>query len=179
MPAATSTQMVVDDTLRGTGWEVEHHGLASLTLSRCRACFGCWVVDPGVCVRGDDAARCAARAIGSDLLVLLTPIVFGGFSSRLKSVIDRMMGIVMPFQKKLGAVSHHPRRYRRTPILVGIGLLQEPCPAWEGTFVDLVERLAVDFQSPERAALIVVGDRPDARVAESVSAVVRQAGDHR
>jgi len=47
-------------------------------------CFGCWNKTPGTCVMKDDSAKIAKAVVNSDLLIFLTPITFGGYSSELK-----------------------------------------------------------------------------------------------
>ena len=84
-------------TLREADCAAERRSLRDLDVAPCRACLDSWTLTPGVCTT-DDAARGVARdMVGADLLVLLTPVTFGGYSSALKKVLDRSIGNISPF----------------------------------------------------------------------------------
>jgi multimeric flavodoxin WrbA len=139
-----SSGAFVEGALEGRGVTVVRHELRQQQIAACRSCFACWIVRPGCCVVPDDGARVVADAIASDVLVLVTRPTFGGFSSRLKRAMDRMIGIMMPFQVKRGAYSHHPARYRSMPHLVALavgGTTEE-----QSLLTKLVGRLAAEYQ---------------------------------
>jgi multimeric flavodoxin WrbA len=77
--------------LRAKGWETDTKALAQMRVGPCTGCFNCWFKTPGEC-RIDDDGREVARAVANcDALLLLSPVTFGGYSSRLKYAVDRMI----------------------------------------------------------------------------------------
>ncbi len=73
------------ELLRETGTGVRDFQLRDIPLAHCQGCFECWVKTPGLCKTDGDAGREITGAmIGSDLMVLLTPVTFGGYSSEIK-----------------------------------------------------------------------------------------------
>ena len=82
---------VLLDELQARGWAVDAFVLRDLAIAPCSGCFGCWTKTPGRCGT-DDASQTLARLfVHCDLLALLTPVTFGGYSSELKKAMDRMI----------------------------------------------------------------------------------------
>jgi multimeric flavodoxin WrbA len=158
--------------LAGLGWQVECLRLRDLTIAYCKGCFGCWVKTPGVCPTRDGAGSVTRSFVRSDLAVLVTPVVFGGYSSELKKALDRSAGIVLPFFTRINAEVHHKPRYQRYPALLAIGVVDRPDEAEERIFTTLVGRNAINFHAPaHRVAFVRRGDAMEARRAIVVQAV--------
>ncbi len=88
---------IIIEGLKNNNYVVDTMVLHEKKIADCIGCFGCWVKTPGICII-DDYAREVARAfINSDLVVYLTPVVFGGYSYQLKKVLDRMIPLISPF----------------------------------------------------------------------------------
>jgi multimeric flavodoxin WrbA len=148
--------------LAGRGWETECLRLRALTIAYCKGCFGCWVKTPGVCPTRDDAGAVTRAFVRSDLAVLVTPVVFGGYSSELKKALDRSAGIVLPFFTRVHGEFHHKARYQRYPALLAIGIVDRPDDTEERIFATLVARNAVNFHAPEHGvAFVSRGDSQD------------------
>ena len=165
--AGDETLAPVEDVLvallRETGTLVRDYQLRDVPLAYCQGCFECWVKTPGLCKTDGDAGREITSAmIGSDLMVLLTPVTFGGYSSEIKKAMDRSICMVSPFFRRVGGEVHHRRRYRRYPALAAVGVVREPDEEQERIFRTLVERNALNFDSPATAACVVPADDPPA-----------------
>lgn len=111
------------DLTRKHGFAVRHFALSSLSMAPCTGDFDCWMRTPGSC-RSRDAGQdiaCAMRHAG--LVVLLTPVVSGGYSAALKKAIDRLIGLIHPFfSERDGLTRHHPRYQNYPPMLfLGVG----------------------------------------------------------
>jgi hypothetical protein len=136
-------------------WEVEAALLRELRIADCAGCYSCWIATPGLC-RVNDAGRDVARLTAvCDLLVFLTPITFGGYSSELKKAVDRLIPNISPFFENLGGEIHHRRRYPAAPALLAIGLAPDRDDERAGIFRRLVERNAINLRSPAHAAAVV------------------------
>jgi len=159
--AAEKVKGALAAKLAGAGWEAEAVDLADKKIAYCTGCFGCWIKTPGECVVDDYSREFARKVVQSDLVVLLTPVTFGGYSSELKKVVDHMIPDIMPYFVLIHGEMHHGKRYDRYPSLLGIGLLPEADEAAAAIFGRLVERNAYNFYSPTYATCTFVRSRMD------------------
>lgn len=149
---------IISDALKGMGWEVSGIRLRDKEIAPCQGCFGCWIKTPGVCVINDEGREAVKMAVQSDLMVFLTPVTFGGYSSELKKAVDRLIPVVLPLFTNIRGEMHHKPRYLKYPHLVGIGVLHQPDEESEQIFKTLVARNAINLHSPSNAAGIVLRD---------------------
>ena len=82
-------QEAVVHAISDDGWLVETVVLREKKIAWCTGCFGCWTKTPGTCVIDDFGRILANKVVQSDLMIYLTPVTFGGYSSELKKAIDR------------------------------------------------------------------------------------------
>ncbi len=149
------------ELLRETGADVRDFQLRDIPLAHCQGCFECWFKTPGLCKTDGDAGREITGAmIGSDLMVLLTPVTFGGYSSEIKKAMDRSICLVSPFFRRVDEEVHHKLRYRRYPALAAVGVLHEPDEEQERIFRTLVERNALNMGNPAAAACVLPPGSP-------------------
>ena len=162
---------VLAELLEETGAGVRDFQLRDIPLAHCQGCFECWFKTPGLCKTDGDAGREITGAmIGSDVLVLLTPVTFGGYSSEIKKAMDRSICMVSPFFRRVDGEVHHKLRYRRYPALAAVGVLHEPDEEQERIFRTLVERNALNFDSPVTAACVLPAGAPSAEVRDRLAA---------
>ena len=107
---------IISEHLKGIGWEINTFFPQDKRIAPCQGCFGCWIKTPGICVIDDDGRDIVQMAIQSDMIVFLSPITFGGYSSGLKKAIDRMVPIALPFFMKIDGEIHHKSRYGGRPL---------------------------------------------------------------
>jgi multimeric flavodoxin WrbA len=135
--------------------------LRNIPLAFCQGCFECWTRSPGLCKTDGDAGReIAAAMIASDLTVCLTRVTFGGYSSEIKKALDRMIGLVSPFFRRIEGEVHHRTRYRSYPSLAVVGITSEPDLEEERIFRTLVARNARNMDSPAHAASVLPVNLP-------------------
>ena len=72
---------------REAGHTVDVVEVVRLTVGMCRACNACGASGP--CIQKDDMTDVRSKIMSSDMVVLVTPNYFCGFSAQLKAVIDR------------------------------------------------------------------------------------------
>ena len=159
--AAQKVKAALEGMLAGAGWEAEAVDLADEKIAYCTGCFGCWIKTPGECVVDDYSREFARKVVQSDLMVLVTPVTFGGYSSELKKAMDHLIPDIMPYFVLIDGEMHHARRYDRYPSLLGVGLLSEADEAAAAIFGRLVERNAYNFYSPAYATCTIVRSRTD------------------
>ena len=77
----------------------------------CSGCFACWLKNTGFCVM-DDSLKHAGALIGqSDPLIIISRLCYGGYSPGVKAVLDRTIGVSLPFFTWRGGQTHHMGRY--------------------------------------------------------------------
>lgn len=108
-------------------------------LHHCIGCFGCWVKTPGICTINDMGRTITQSIINSDLVIWLTPIVYGGYSAVLKKAIDRQLPLVLPFFTKINGELHHSKRYKKYPDILSIGYGEDLLAGEVNSFKDLAE----------------------------------------
>ncbi|CAK8712193.1 hypothetical protein GMJAKD_01440 [Candidatus Electrothrix aarhusensis] len=140
----------------------KHHGdrvqtftLRDIKFNHCIGCFNCWLKTPGRCIYNDAAADILQAIVNSNTLVFFTPIVFGGYSSELKKILDRCLPILLPFFQKIYGETHHPPRYPSSPRIIGTGVQITPQEEQSNCFKILVGRNAINFHSQHYAAEVV------------------------
>jgi len=169
-PAAAVTVKLLDRL----GWGSSLFRMRELDIAPCRGCFDCWVKTPGVCIIDDPARDIAREFMRSDLVVFLTPITFGGYSSELKKGIDRLIPLILPYFTFVGSEIHHIRRYRSYPNLLGIGTLPGPDPEGEAIFSDLLVRNSINIYALDVDTCVVYeGDHnPEEKIEEKLLGVI-------
>jgi multimeric flavodoxin WrbA len=149
-PVIDAIEVSLTTLLASRGWEVESIRLREKQIAGCLGCFGCWIRTPGICIIDDFGRETAKKAIQSNLLVWLTPITFGGYSSELKKALDRIIPLLLPYFKTYKGQIHHQLRYDKYPKLLVIGT-EALDDAYEETFRALTERNALNFRPPKHA----------------------------
>ena len=170
------THDVIIDEFKNIGWEVNSQVLRNLKIGSCCGCFKCWVQTPGICIIDDVERDIAKETIQSDLLIFLTPVTFGGYSSELKKAVDRLIPLVMPFFIKINGEVHHKSRYERYPSLMGIGVIPNEDKESEQLFKTLVNRNAINFHSPTHTAGVIINNQDKELIREEIKTLLSEVG---
>ena len=90
------------------GWQIVDARKAG---TPCSGCFGCWNRTPGQCVIKDGYENMGYLIHHADEVHIISRYAYGGFSSAVKSVIDRCLGYVLPHFELVNGETHHKKRY--------------------------------------------------------------------
>jgi multimeric flavodoxin WrbA len=85
-----NTDILLDEALKGAraaGAEVTSLRCCDLNLSGCLECGGC--DETGECVIDDDMTLVYPKLLGSEVIILASPMFFYGITAQAKAVIDR------------------------------------------------------------------------------------------
>jgi len=134
--------------LAARNWTSETIILREQKIGNCAGDFFCWVRTPGVCNTNDDNRIIAEKIVQSDLVVYLTPITFGGYSSALKRAVDHQIQNISPFFATVDGETHHQKRYSKYPSVITVGWADQPNAQAEAVFRHLVYRNAINMYSP-------------------------------
>ncbi len=166
------------DGLAAGGWAVDDWTLRDDKIAWCAGCFKCWTQTPGVCAHHDGGRKVAEHWVPSDLVVLLTPVTFGGYSSELKKALDHVIPILLPFMRARSGETRHPQRYERRRDLLVIGTVpggrtQGPEAA---TFRRLVERNTLNMQPRRWACGVLEQGAGDGEIRVALNALLAEVG---
>jgi multimeric flavodoxin WrbA len=174
-PVAAQVRAALDGQITARGWDADHLLLREQKIGNCAGDFFCWVKTPGVCMTNDANRQIAAAMVRSDLLIYLTPVTFGGYSSALKRVVDHQIQNLSPYFTTINAETHHQRRYQRYPAMLVIGWLDGPDATSEAVFGHLAQRNALNMHAPTTVCGTLYArqstDEIAAQVASWISAV--------
>lgn len=131
-------------------------------IGNCAGDFFCWVRSPGMCNTDDDNRVIAAKVMHSDLVIYLTPVTFGGYSSALKRMVDHQIQNISPFFANIHGEVHHQKRYKNYPNLLTIGWMDKPDAQVEAIFRHLVHRNAINMYAKTSVCGLVIGQQPEA-----------------
>ena len=145
---------IILEELKNLNWDATSIVLEDKNIAYCLGCFGCWVQTPGECVIKDYEETIVRKMVHSDLIIYITPIVFGGYSSILKKALDRQISRVLPYFTKIDGEVHHKKRYEKEQSLLSIGILNTPDAEKEEVFKTLVARNSINMWSPYQQAMI-------------------------
>lgn len=160
-------------------WDVQHYSLCEQKIGNCAGDFFCWVRTPGMCNVNDDNRAIAQALANSDLMVYLTPVTFGGYSSTLKSMVDHQIQNVSPFFAKVEGEAHHETRYEKNPDLLAVGWLEAPDAQAEALFRHLVQRNALNWHAQTWVSDVVLTGQADEELRASARRWIGQIQDGR
>lgn len=153
------------------GAGIAHYALADIALAPCLGDFECWTKTPGRC-RTRDAAPDITQAIhDADLVVFLSPVVFGGYAFALKKLVDRLIPLTDSFFHEQAGTTRHQRRYTRYPAMLFIGLAEQPDAETRSLFAELAGGNAINLQTPWFRSLLLTPQ--DAMAQPQIESAIR------
>jgi len=153
------------EQLAAQGWESEHVVLREKQIGDCGGEFFCWIKHPGRCMLDDDNRTIAAALVAADLVVYLTPVTFGGYSSVLKRMTDHTIQNISPFFARVEGETHHHKRYERYPDFLVVGWQDTPDTHSEAVFRYLVQRNAINWNAETYIGDVVQAGQTDTELA--------------
>ena len=166
---AERVSLQLQQELTRRGWEYEVVILREKKIGNCAGDFFCWVKTPGICNINDDNRMAAGEIIASDLLVYLTPITFGGYSSTLKSLVDHQIQNVLPFFTQINGETHHQKRYDRYPDFLVLGWLPGQDEKAEAIFSRLTRRNALNFYAERSGSCVLYNGQTETEIHAKIS----------
>ena len=133
--------------------------LAGYDIGHCMGEFDCFVKTPGRCRIHDEGQEIERAVHDAELVVLVTPLHFGGYSAHLKKAVDRLLPLISPFFRKAGDMTHHALRYVHCARWAALALDDTSSPERAQLFRAFAETNALNFGSPAWGAAVVSGDR--------------------
>jgi multimeric flavodoxin WrbA len=160
--------------LEQKGVKFTHWTLRGMEIAPCIGCFNCWTKTPGECVFDDEQRKIYSDMAKSDLVILITPVTFGGYSSELKKGLDRFIPVLLPFFKKYNGETHHATRYGKEWNLLGVGTLPLKDEEKQTLFRDLVQRNSLNMHSESSSSVILFKGSDEKEIQLKITAGVNQ-----
>lgn len=160
-PADTTNLLCteVERQLQLQSKRVRSFQLAGFDIGHCMGEFDCFVKTPGRCRIHDEGQEIERAVHDADLVVLVTPLRFGGYSPTLKKAVDRLLPLISPFFRKAGGMTHHALRYEKSARWAALALDDTPTAERTRLFRAFAETNALNFGSPAWGAAVVGADR--------------------
>jgi multimeric flavodoxin WrbA len=155
------TRELLESELHTRGWEITHIVLNEQKIGNCAGDFFCWVRSPGMCNVNDDNREIASAIVNSDLMIYLTEVTFGGYSSSLKRIVDHQIQNILPYFASLAGETHHQKRYSAYPEFLAIGWMSQANEQAGKVFGQLCARNALNFYAKNFASAIISGGQAD------------------
>lgn len=169
----------VENVLRKRGIENKTVLLREKEISDCKGCFHCWIKTPGKCIIDDYSREITRLFVHVDLAIFLTPLIFGGYSSELKKGLDRIIPLISPFFITIDGETHHRKRYKSYPSLIGIGITDQENPDQENIFSKLILRNSINMHSPFQGSLVFQADQNPQLVSSKLEALLEKVAGKR
>jgi multimeric flavodoxin WrbA len=154
------------------GAEVRTMTLRDMQIAHCLGCFACWMKTPGECAIKDDEIELLKAWITDDLMLFVTPVTFGSYSSQTKKGIDRLLPNVLPFFKKGPHGTDHLPRYSHYARLAVVGILDEPDKESEQIFLRTVSTLSENPSEERFPGVVTHISSSDDDIRKKVSAIL-------
>lgn len=128
----------IDTFLKNKGFATEMMEIGREHLTFCMGCFGCWIKKPGECIINDMMAQINRNVMNSDVVIYLSPLIFGQFSANIKNAIDRSLPNMLPFfEIRPDGSTMHPPRYDTYPFQIIIGYGDKISDEDKQLFIDI------------------------------------------
>lgn len=166
-------QTQIEETLK----EIDHlsYHIKEEDFKPCRGCFNCWLKTPGKCIIATDSAnKISSFIVQADVMIILTKILYGGYSTDIKKYIDRFIPNILPYFQLIDDEMHHEPRYDKYPSLICIGYNDELIDEERDTFNNLVLRNAINFHSPKHFSFALSSQEEKGNAINEISRILRE-----
>jgi multimeric flavodoxin WrbA len=173
---ADNVRQQIQNISNDEGHEVAVFTLKELCVAPCCGYFRCWINSPGTCVIQDTVNKIVDSIVNSDCWVFITNVTFGGYSSELKKVIDRLPPLMLPHFMRVNGEVHHRPRYRKIPNLLVFGYAESEDKESENIFQAIVARNSVNFHMNKAVAKVFLKDKDKNFISQKVREAFDEVG---
>jgi multimeric flavodoxin WrbA len=149
--------VILKKQLGERGQKFSYFKLKDMNIKRCIVCGSCADRTPGRCVIKDDMELIFRAIAKEEWLFMLTPLRFGGHSSRLKLAIDRFMVLGLPLYYVKDGTLFHRTRYDHKK-LIAIAVSEKNIEGQEENFSRIVAQNAANLSYSGKALVVKADD---------------------
>lgn len=108
----SNTYRLTTAFLAGMGeTEVRECSVCQLDIQPCLGCFSCWNRTPGKCCIRDDMSSVIENLLWADVILWSFPLYYFSVPGGMKTLMDRMLPMSLPFMVADSESGGHPSRY--------------------------------------------------------------------
>lgn len=133
---------------------------AEMDAAYCLGCFACRYKTPGKCIYEDDMEKILPAMVGSDIIIVLTRLTYGCYSSDIKRVLDRIIPFETPFLRIFHEETHLIPRYPKNRKYLTVAYAENIEEAEAAVFSALTERNILNLDV-ERIAPVFLSEKDD------------------
>lgn len=126
-----------------------------------KPCIGgdiCQIKNPGICTIDDGVNGILKQYINSDIVIIITPVMFGCSNSITKNFIDRTQPLFLPYQVIHKHKSSMKKRYSKYPNVLVIGIAEKCSDECIETFKQSIENSSLLSASDIISVKVLTGD---------------------
>lgn len=153
MEGKNDISTILKGKLREADKGLAYFKLEEMNILPCRSCGACGYKSPGKCVVNDDCHEILRAIARGNMLVMITPVRFGGYSSALKKAVDKFMNLCLPSYTVKHGHLLHPARYGNK-LIVAVGVNEGNSREREASFKRLAENNALNLQASCRTLVL-------------------------
>lgn len=146
---------IIIEKLKKIDFHISAKNISEIGLKHCIGCYSCWWKTPGRCIVEGKANEIIENILGAKLLVVVSMVSFGGYSSTIKKPLEHLLPIVMPNFKRGKYLTRHVKRYREYPDFFGVGIITNKNNEEVKIFESLVRENSYNMHSNNSYCLIV------------------------
>lgn len=87
--------------------------LNNYNIKNCIGCFNCWTNTPMKCIHKDSYKEVCKNILNSDTLIIISRNFYGTYSSKVKKILERNIGFVLPYFVIRNKEIHHKARIKQ------------------------------------------------------------------
>ena len=149
-------------------------------INGCIGCLDCFFKNPGTCIFNDLVRKLPQEFIQSEVVILITPVTFCGFSSILAKAYCRLVIQLEShlFESSEGILIRKERYPKKSPSLMVFGLEENSDLEGRKVFTDLVAQTDFDhIHSPNYKVVFLPKDKPMNDINSIVKNIITEIGD--
>lgn len=89
-------------------------------INYCKGCFTCWTKTPMECAFNDKCKKTSKYFLNAEKIVIISKCIYGSFSSKVKKILEKNIGYVMPYFTIREKEIHHKMRNNNKPDVIVI-----------------------------------------------------------
>lgn len=150
----------VETALKRKGKETAYISVNGLDIKTCFSCGYCSTKEYGKCFQKDDMEPILRILVKSEMMIVVTPIVFGSYSSVIKAVIDRscVLGDTLYYMRH-GEIVKNVRSDIKYQYVIGV---KQECSVKERNYFQNLVAENINIMNIDGQSFIVKpNDKPD------------------
>lgn len=120
----------------------------------CKGCFDCWLKTPGSCIIRDRVYGLADNLSDCTDFIIVSRLLYGGFSTSVKGAVDRLIAFNLPYFKRINNELHHVPRYENRFRLI-VFFYGEATREERSTAEEYVSRIALNLNNEEYTTIFI------------------------